>query len=347
MTIGELFIELGFKADTMKLKDFMKAVGELNMSSIASALGLGVLYDATNKIMNIADGAAMSIWGFSQTTGIGTKEAQQFSAVVEQLGGSAEDAKGSLKNLQTAMFNVKWGQGNIAPFQAMQIDPRKGVFEALAKIQEFVKSPKYTDEFKRMMIEAIGLSDSLIPVLKNTKDITEAMKAQEISAEKQIETMVQFHQVNKKLGQELGLIWMDLATIIEPVIEMIEKVLTLILRLFDNILSGKKNLAASLGTGSKQFLNWLLPFLPEDFPEKLGDYINPFKEKSIEDVLKPFDFLLKPPATQMAGSTTYGDTTIKVDVSGTSDPIKAAEEAAKKINKMLSDRFYHQGTQKR
>ena len=54
MKIGELFVELGFHADTMKLKEFTSALGELSMSSVMSVLGLGTLYESVKKIMGIA-----------------------------------------------------------------------------------------------------------------------------------------------------------------------------------------------------------------------------------------------------------------------------------------------------
>jgi hypothetical protein len=341
VNIGELFVTLGFKADTLKLNDFMKSVGELNMTSVASALGLGALYEATSKVMNIADGAAMSVWGFSQTTGIGTKETQQFNRVVEQLGGSSQDATASLKNLQTAMFNVKWGQGDIRPFQAMGIDPRKGIFEALKRVQDFVKSPLYKDDFKRMMVEALGLSDSLIPVLKNSRDITEVMKEQEVINEKQINTMLRFHQVNTKMGQDLMLIWVDIAAHIEPVIEMLERMATLFLRLTDSMLGIKNSWPKSFGEFGKGTAKWL--FTP---PFSLKELHSMLLSGPLTDVVENM-LRVTPGSSQMAGATSYGETHIQVDVSGVNDPVKAAEEAAKKINKMLSDRFYHQGTQKR
>jgi hypothetical protein len=92
--------------------------------------------------------------------------------------------------------------------------------------------------------------------------------------------------------------------------------------LTDSVLNLKKSLFKDWGS----FIHELM----------LGGPLGKYAE---EHVLRPM--------MQTAGSTTHGDTNIQIDVSGAGDPMKAAEEMAKKLNKVLSDRFYHQGTQKR
>ncbi len=59
MTIGELVFELGFKADTVKINDFIGMVGKLNLSSVLASFGVKELYDGLNKIMGIADETAI------------------------------------------------------------------------------------------------------------------------------------------------------------------------------------------------------------------------------------------------------------------------------------------------
>lgn len=348
MTIGELFIELGFKADTMKLNDFMKSVAQLNMASIASALGLGVMYEATAKIMNMADAAAMSMFGFGESTGMSARQMQQFSNVSEQLGANAGDAQASLKNLQMAMINVKLGRGNIEPFILAGIDPTKerDVFSVLEKIQRFVNDPNIDAGIKRMVVAEFGLSESMIQVLKNSGDIREAMAQQRVAADEQVDTMVRFHQINSKLGQEFKLLWVDIGSLIEPIIEAIERLVSLITHLLDNILGGRKNLVASVGTFAKETINTLFPFLPKNLPEKVGDWLNPFKGKSLDDIFSIYGLLPHIPALAGEGAT-HITNDIKVEVSGVSDPEKASDLAVKKFSKMLTDTYYHRETQSR
>lgn len=61
MKLGELFFELGFKSDHMKLKDFGKAVSELNMSSILSAGSFGAMIHGAKELISMADEMAHGV----------------------------------------------------------------------------------------------------------------------------------------------------------------------------------------------------------------------------------------------------------------------------------------------
>ena len=135
MIVDELFVALGFKTDTLKLKEFISALGELRMSSIASAVGVGWLYEATRKAISVATEASMSTWQFSEMTEISTKKTQQFVNVFEKLGVSVEEAKGSLSGLKTAMFEAQWRGGEAASAASLigLTGREKDVFEQLRK----------------------------------------------------------------------------------------------------------------------------------------------------------------------------------------------------------------------
>jgi hypothetical protein len=348
VTIGELFIELGFHADTMKLKDFMHAVGELNMKSLATAVGLGTLYEATTKIMGMADETAMSIWQFSQITGITQKQIQQFVDVVEQMGGSAEDAKGSLDRLKKAMLEVQLGQNDAAAQAFTYMGVRigeKDPFVILKKASEFLKNAPYDETFKRRMIVQAGISESLIPLLKNITDLTKAMDEQRVAMDNQIATMVRFHQINKKLGQEFGLIWIDAASLIEPVVEIIENLATAITHLVDNILGGKKNILAASGTAVEDFYHWLFPFLPKDTMKNFGDWLNPFKKKTWGEAI-PFyeDITHLNPHAQLAPAGAGGATItnhVRIEVSGATSPEETGRHVASVLEKTY-DNWYRE-----
>ena len=324
MTIGELFIELGFKADTMKLHDFMTAVGELNMASIASALGLGVLYEATHKIMNIADQTATSIWDFSKITGVSTKDTQAFANAIEKVSGTADEARSSLKNLRSDMAKVAIGEGNLRPFAMMGItvDPDSDPIEVMKKIQNFLKTTSMKPVYADMLAAEAGLSEGTIIALRNMEDLTSAMKEQEIIGEQQINTMHEFHQLNKSLQQSFATIWTDIGSLIEPVIKEIASLLH-IFTSFIHSLSTSKNM--------------LDPYIK--FAENIGAWINPFKG----------DWSGVVNSVKLAGvggsSTTSND--IDIHISGVTTPAEVAAEVGRKLQKMLTDRFYHQPNQER
>jgi hypothetical protein len=326
VNIGELFIELGFKADTMKLQDFTRALMSLNMSSVMSVLGLGAMYEATAKIMNIADQASMNLWGFNQVTGISVKQATQFSDVVEQLGGSAQDAQSSLKGLQTAMFNVLIGRGNMEPFVLTGISPsEKNIFKVLEQLGKFLRESPAEDSVKRMIVAEMGLSESMIPVLKNTKDINAAMEKQGYISQSQIEGMTKFHKANASLGQSLKLIWVDIAVLIGPTLERMAKFAALYTSGMDNLLGKKKGVSD----------------IHREFLGGFGEWITPMLE---------YNKSVYGGALQKVGSSAASYTThqkVDIHVNGAQNPDLIADTINKKIDKMLSDTYYHQEPQKR
>ena len=232
MNIAELFILLGFKADTMKLKEFVSAVGSLNMSSVMSAVGLGVLYEGISKIMGIADSAGMGIWNFSQVTGIASKEVQQFSNYSEEMGATADEAKNSLANLQMSMAKVKLGEGNIRPFYMMGVDlNEKDIFKTMIQIQNFLKNSPMDATLKRMIVAEAGVAQGLIPVLENTKDLTAEMVKQGYINDQEIEKTREFHKVNRELGADMIILWTQIGAVLTPFVDGLTKISDLLLKI--------------------------------------------------------------------------------------------------------------------
>lgn len=378
MTIGELVIELGFSADTKVLNDFGRAVGNLNLNSIATALGLGALYEATNKIMNVADQTAMSLWGFNQVTGVSQKQTQQFSNVVEQLGGNAQDAQGSLKNLQTAMLNVQLGRGNAEPFILTGIDPStRNVFEVLEKLQTFLKTSRASDSVKRMIVSEFGLAESMIPVLKNAKDINKAMDEFITNSPEQEQALVRSHAAWAKLDNEWRVVLTDIGGELAPLFEgtanaldylaevihkypELNQILLALAIMFGVVtaaivgmslamvavaiagwISGLSEVALLVGSiaAGLAMITMNLDKIP-----KLAHLATTFANAS------EFPLIGVGMAAHLVGAAT-GNRTITNDidfvVSGVLDPERAGEIAAKKLQKILTDRYYHEPTQSR
>lgn len=343
MNIGELFIELGFKADTMKLKEFMHAVGELNMSSIAGAVGLGGLYEATKRIMDIADKTAMSIFGYTQVTGLSGKQMQQFSNYAKEMGMSAEDAEGSLKNLQMTMFNVKIGQANPRPFALTGMDPNeKDPIKSLQQLQDYVKATKELDPaIHRWIVNDLGVSESMLLILKASDRITDSINKQPFATDKEINKIVEYHKVLSKLGTDINLLFVRWGASLTPVIVELDKLAVTMLEILRTG-EGWKKLFAEIGHIIAK-LSPLLNFL------KIADVGLKIAEKSIE---KNFKFAFSPatnPSAALAGSSggTVNNYNFEAAISGVQDPEKASDLVTKKLEKLFSDRFYHEKVQER
>lgn len=177
MKIGELFMELGFKSDTMKLKDFMHAVGDLNMRSVASAVGLGALYEATAKIMGITGDASNTMYNFSQQTGLSAQEMTRFAQVVSESGGDAKEAEQFIRKIQMDMALMAAGQPSqlLAMWRFLNINPYQlhGVADAVDKIQgSFGKM----NTGQKLVAIGMGLPQGLQNAFQSTKQLSKAME---------------------------------------------------------------------------------------------------------------------------------------------------------------------------
>ena len=86
MKIGELFVQLGFEADTMKLKDFVRSIGDLNMSSIMATGAWGEFANITKTLLEGTAGLAQEMRFFSTETGLSAQKMQSWSQLARQLG---------------------------------------------------------------------------------------------------------------------------------------------------------------------------------------------------------------------------------------------------------------------
>ena len=123
MKVDSLEVQLGFKLEDTKLKDFIKSLGELDMKSVASAFGLEKMYEMVQKIMEAAGKTALSLRQFSDETGMSTKELQQWSAFAATMGVSAEEVTGSAKHLQDAVTKLRLTGEGSAGWAILGIDP--------------------------------------------------------------------------------------------------------------------------------------------------------------------------------------------------------------------------------
>ena len=226
--LGEFYAILGFKADTMKLKEFVSAIGDLDMRTVAAALGLGVLYDATYKIMNIADQTAMSMFEFSQVTGMSGEKMEQLSSITKQFGGGAKDAQSSLKGIQSALTDMQLSGGGMASVLT-HIDVFNDTpFEAMSKAFEFFKDPGFNDGIKIRIARMLGLSESMIVVAKNTKSFSEAIKDQTHLSGPSEQALVRQSMAVNKLNSDWSVFISEVGGKLAPTLERVATT-------FDNI----------------------------------------------------------------------------------------------------------------
>lgn len=216
MNIGELLIQLGFKADTMKLKDFIHSVGELNMQSIIAATGFGGLYEAAKRAIEAAEEMAEPLHAFSVQTGQSTDRLQQFSQAAEEMGASSGTVESAIRTLQQSIFRMRmtgegsnvWGMLGIDPTQVQD------KFEILNQLRERFKGMSV--EARQFYLSQLGISQDMLNLFAMSDEGWADISNNMVMSHDQLEKMAEFHKINVRLSRDLKMIWVSLGVMIAP-----------------------------------------------------------------------------------------------------------------------------------
>lgn len=224
MKIGELFMELGFHADTMKLKDFGRAVADLNMTSILSAGSFGVLYEGAKKIIDMADDLGEGILKFGRETGQSTQEIQKWSTMAKEMGVSADVVATSVSGLEDRIFRMRiTGEGSNI-WAMLGLDPRKtnDMFSVLTMLREKLKN--LSTEQQRFFLEQLGLSTEMLNIFKLTDEQWKDIPRQQALSNQELDKIQQYNTAIAKTSRDFQIIWADIAVTMLPAIDAFLKV---------------------------------------------------------------------------------------------------------------------------
>lgn len=225
MKIGELFVQLGFQSDDAKLKDFVKAIGDLDLKSAASVLGLSAAYEAIRKVMEVADQVALSMYRFSQETGMSAQKMQQWSNLAGQLGVSAEDVVSSVKRLEDGVARMRLTGEGAQGWMLLGIDPTtaKDSFELLSKVREAIKN--LSPEYQRLALQQVGLSESMLSMMKVSDEVWNSSSKLITNSKAQEEAVMRNYAAWAKLKGQWNVLVTDIGAALAPLIEKIAQAL--------------------------------------------------------------------------------------------------------------------------
>ncbi len=209
MTIGEFFITLGFNAQTVKVKDFVKTLEEI---PINAALSIAALAGIDYELIKIADNALKSAESFAMfraQTGLSTQELQQWQIIAQQAHVSADAVASSVSTLEKNLAEIRLGRGNIAPFQLLGISPNQDAFSVLKQLRERIHG--LPPAMATNLVSQMGIDPSMVRVLRLSNDefarmgqtIRGLTSGQEGSLEKASDSLAKFATISKYLGFEL------------------------------------------------------------------------------------------------------------------------------------------------
>ena len=225
MTIGELIFQVGFKADTLKLKDFGKAVSELNLTSILTAGSFGAVYEGAKALVGVADDMALGINKFGRETGQSTQEIQKWNRMAEQMGVSSGTVAGTVASLEDSLFKMKFtGEGSNI-WAMLKLDPThtSNIFQVLTMLRDRLKG--MSTEQQRFFLENLGISTEMLNMFKLTDSQWADISKQQTLSGDQLDQMSEYHKKLAMEGENLKLIWADLGIALLPIIESLVTIL--------------------------------------------------------------------------------------------------------------------------
>jgi hypothetical protein len=163
MNIGELFVTLGVNTETMKVKEFTRAIGELPVQVLGAIAALAGIEFEMSKLAGEAMNAAVGFEAFGSQTGLSWRELQRWQIVAVQANVSAEAVTSSVSNLQRQLAEIRLGRGNISPFAMLGIDPRQNAFGVLQQLRK--RLPGMDRAMASNLMGQMGLSPEMLQVL--------------------------------------------------------------------------------------------------------------------------------------------------------------------------------------
>jgi hypothetical protein len=183
--VAEIWGELGFKFERTTLGDFINSVRDLDMTVVASVIGVGGLYKALQDITVDAVKAATAIKLFGIETGLSSEEIQMWTQFAERVGISSQDILGAIKHLQE------------------MTGPSRDVKDTLRELNQAIQG--MDPVMARLRLQGFGVA-SLMPMLsKNTADFNEELKKLDAISSKQTDSLY-------KLGVSARTFGIDIAT---------------------------------------------------------------------------------------------------------------------------------------
>ncbi len=139
MKLGEFFVQLGVSADTLKVKDFASAIGEIPVEAASAILAVAGITLKLKEMIGEAFDAATAMEEFQTATGLSAQEMGRWQIVAQQANVSAEAITSSVQGLSRQLAEIRLGRGNIAPFQLLGIDTTKNAFGVLDQLRTKIK----------------------------------------------------------------------------------------------------------------------------------------------------------------------------------------------------------------
>ena len=167
MNIGELFVTLGVKSESPKIREFEGAMTSAILKATALIASItGVSLGIGDMIQQSMD-AAVGLQRMESMTGLSGQELQKWQLIAQQANVSVGDVNSSILALQRNIAEIRLGRGNVAPFQLLGIDISQSPFKILEQLRDRIKGLNRAQAVN--LISQLGLSPDMIRILTLTR----------------------------------------------------------------------------------------------------------------------------------------------------------------------------------
>jgi len=165
-SIGELFIELGVKADTRTISNVSDGLKSIRKNAfLMTAAFTGAVAGLDRFVQGTLKGV-VALQNINQQTGLSIEMLQKWQQAgqLSNLSLSADQIAESISSVQKNLAAVRIGQGNIAPFQMLGIDINQDAFGVLEQLRGSIQG--LSPDMATNLVSQLGLTPEFINVLK-------------------------------------------------------------------------------------------------------------------------------------------------------------------------------------
>ena len=157
MKLGELFVDLGVNSGNA-----LNSLTNFSIKFLAIKNAASQFADSLDALFGDTARFGQQLVKNNYITGLSVEWMQKMKYRAEQAGSSLEDVLTTMKNLQKANADILMGQGNIAPFQKLNIDmsrlrqPAELLDDIMSKIMRLEPA------FRQAMLSELGISENIL-----------------------------------------------------------------------------------------------------------------------------------------------------------------------------------------
>ena len=192
----------------------------------AAAVGTSISIGA---MLNKAVGTSLALAHFEAETGLSAQTLQEWQHVGEALGLTADEVTSSIGGLNDQLARVRLTGQGAAPYSMLGINPleMENAWDVLEELRKVIASGKVPPQLMSSLIKQMGLSASMVKVLKLTNKEFDIMSNRgAIISKDQIEKALKFNAALKRIGQTITYLFtVAFAELAPEIIEMLDSLM--------------------------------------------------------------------------------------------------------------------------